>query len=142
MKRTPALEIMPVKFDSADDFRAALEARRPMWQAVDDLATREHAAAETAALKDWRERLKAAAKLTYAEATGLDEDGDPMFGRYNTKLAISQPSCPVLNVPQLDDVLARLDLTSQQSFTLTGDNAWSMAYRLLTDRPGVKRSPC
>lgn len=122
-----------IKFDDKESFIAALEARRPFLHQLDKARSAAHKVAEKEYLEQFREECKAAAKWTYQEAQKHDFN---LPNAYQMKR--SAPSCPIAQVPRLEEVLKTLRLTSQKQFTVDRDNIWASAHYILTFDPEIE----
>lgn len=126
----------PIRFNKKQDFIDALTERRGIWAKWDAAQLAQHKQDEKAALAKFREDCRAAVKLSYRELMGeADEYGYHRNRHRLRSVHLEAPSCPVPEVRYLDNILAGLEATRQQQFTVTRNGQWSKAYTFLTKDP-------
>jgi len=122
-----------IRFTSKEAFIAAVEGRRKFWRDFDRRQEREHKAEELKWLADTRARLREAIKWDYATLKRKASYGLPLD---------RTPNCPVLREPQIDRVLAAINLTQSTRFTVDMKGTWREAHLLLTWDPDARTSVC
>lgn len=120
-----------IVFDERDDLVAALKARLPWARALDKRRKAEHAAAERDYLDAFKARCRDALKWSYAD-----------FKRANFEIEApyrDRPSCPSMLVPQVEEALRSLALSSQRKFTIKSGH---QLHHLLTFDETAKTEAC
>ena len=111
----------PIKFTAKRDLIKALHSKRPAMSERDRKVKAAHAQAEKEALAKFRDEVKELSKLTYADLRERDKRRGSLY------IEINIPSCPLLFVPRLDSIVARMELSSQEAFTVTrGTDLWDL----------------
>jgi hypothetical protein len=123
----------PIRFNSKDDFAAALEACRPFWRDYDKRTTATHKTAEKAYLDQARATLRAALKMDYSTLKRTHG--------YSVTIG-STDRCPVLMEPKIDTALRALALTYGKTFVVSPTGGWDDAHQLLTWDPDAPKTAC
>lgn len=106
---------MQLRFTKREQLVEALKARRQWAERHDADAARKHRQDEDAVLKTFREECRDLAKMNLANLkTFVEKHG-------YRDLWPSLPSCPMAAVTMLDEVMAALAITRQETFILNGD---------------------
>ncbi len=130
-----------------DDLIARLEARRVEFRKYDTERMAEHKKAEAAALKLFRERLRAAAKWTYADlkAHGFKASistSGPWDSATDRRLPAEVPTCPESLERKLDHALRPVMASPQARYILADAGVHGRLYWLLTHDPNEKPEVC
>lgn len=111
-----------------------LKARLPFARKFDAEQLTEHRAAEKAALKDFRDRLRVALKAPYKEVKG--------YGRYAGSLALNPPECPVSFTARVKRCIRQVEMDTRQKITLSQKLHTAEIHYCLTFDPYEVRSVC
>lgn len=117
-----------------EELIAALEARRPWAQRLDEKNLKAHATAEQRALTQFQKRCREALKWDYE---ALKEHSFEVEVNYRDR-----PSCPNSVEVSLDNQLAALKLDQRKTVTVTDTNENSRIYYLLTHDERRKAEMC
>jgi hypothetical protein len=107
--------VMQLRFNQRKQLVDALEARRSFAEKHDAAKARKHRSDEDEVLKKFRERCRSLGRLNLVR---LKDEVEQMEYR---EMQCSLPNCPMSAVTMLDEALAVLKITKQESFTLNGD---------------------
>lgn len=132
-----------IKFNSADEFITALEARRDHWQAIDDERLAEHRKREQEYLEQLHEACRTVLTWDYDTAK-VNYFRLPRTSDGSSFSSHSAPTCPVSEVARLDRAISNLRKTSQRRFNITPDSrgVWGVEYYLLSADPRESDSLC
>lgn len=130
-----------------DDLIARLEARRAMFRKFDTERMAEHKKAEAAALKLFRERLRAASKWTYAElkdhgfrvALSTSSQWSSVLER---RVSGEVPTCPESLERKLDHALRPVVASPQARYVISDSGVHGRLYWLLTHDPYEQPEVC
>lgn len=135
---------LPLKFATKADLVAALEARRGWARSTDRKRMQQHTKNEKAYLSAFRSACKEALTWDWDQAKGRSftvkppPKYDDAYGEWGNR-----PECPASREAYIDEALAQLALTSQESFTLyDGDYHFGRIYFLLTHDDDAKADMC
>lgn len=125
---------MPLKL-SKQDLLSELERRRPDAEKADAKALKKHEAEEKRFITLFRKACAEAAKWDYATAKENNFDIPDLIGshRSNRVYKYEAPSCPISQVARIDEAMALVGATNQETFTLTSDGPLFGLYRLLRE---------
>lgn len=116
-----------LRFNQKRQLVDALEARRKWAETHDKREAKKHRADEDAVLRDIKKRCAEVARLSLPAIKDTLESEDsgrkPLRGLLRGDRAYDLPTCPRSAVTLLNEALAQLTITKQESFVLRGDSA-------------------
>lgn len=122
-------------FTSKEDLIAALKAKRTAIRRIDRENKAKHREAERAYLQRFRGMLREALKWDYEKLAAE-------YGQVSIDHRRSRPRCPQVHEVRLDRILAQLEFSVQENYTVTADGPWSVVHELLTIDMPQDRTAC
>lgn len=119
---------------SALELVAELNQVRHIWVEHDAQTLKDHRAAEKAALKEWKTRLREAIKADYETAK--------QEYCWTRTLEFKPPTCPMSRTKQIDRLIKQVELSNQKVYTIKPNGANASFFHGLMDRPNQPKDMC